>query len=105
MRITVSHDRSKAEVVEAIDSSFHDLFSKATQLPVTIRVQQRAWQGDTLVFALTAGYGIVSTPIKGTIAVTDHDVTIDVDLGLFNRFLSEKTTREVLTNRVKGLLN
>ena len=104
MRITVSHERTKAEVIQAVDSSFHDLFSKAAQLPVTINVQQRTWQGDTLVFALTARYGLLSTPIRGTVAVTDHDVTLDVDLGIFNRFISEQKAREAIGDRVKGLL-
>lgn len=104
MRITVSHERTKAEVIQAIDGSFNDLFTKAAQLPVTITVQQRAWQGSTLVFALTARYGILSTPIKGTVEVTDHDVTLDVDLGVFSRFISEKTARDAISDRIKGLL-
>src|SRR5246127_3756281 len=104
MRITISHDRPKAEIVEAVDRSFGDLFKNAAQLPVKITVQERAWRGSILNFALTAKWGLLSTPIKGTVEVTDHDVTVDADLGLFNRFISEKTARTVLTDRVKGLL-
>jgi len=104
MRITISHDRPKAEVVEAVDRSFNDLFKSAAELPVKITVQERTWQGSTLAFALTARWGLISTPIKGTVEVTDHDITVDADLGFFNRFISEKTARDVLTNRVKGLL-
>ena len=104
MRITISHDRPKAEIIEAVDRSFEDLLKHAMELPVKVTIQQRAWQGSTLNFALTAKLGLLSTPIKGTVEVTDHDITIDADLGLFNRFISEKTARNVLTDRVKGLL-
>lgn len=104
MRITISHDRPKGEVVEAVDRSFNDLFKGIAELPVKVTIQQRTWQGSTLIFALTAKWGLLSTPIKGTVEVTDHDITVDADLGLFNRFVSEKTARAVMGDRIKGLL-
>jgi hypothetical protein len=104
MRITISHDRPKAEIIQSVDRSFDDLFRTAVDLPVKITIQQRTWQGSTLVFALTAKWGLLSTPIKGTVEATDHDVTVDADLGILDRFVSENTARAVLTDRVKGLL-
>ncbi|HEY6129692.1 MAG TPA: hypothetical protein VIW23_16085 [Candidatus Acidoferrum sp.] len=104
MRITIPHDRPKSEIVENVDRSFNDLFKSSAELPVKITVQQRTWQGSTLVFALTAKWGLLSTPIKGTVEVSDHDVTVDADLGILNRFVSEKTARAVIGDRVKGLL-
>jgi hypothetical protein len=104
MRITISHDRPKAEIIEAVDRSFNDLFKSSVQLPVKITVQERTWRGSLLNFALTAKWGLFSTPIKGTVEVTDHDVTVDADLGLLNRFISENKARTVLGDRVKGLL-
>jgi hypothetical protein len=104
MRITISHDRPKAEIVEHVDRSFNDLFNNVAQLPVKITIQQRVWQGSTLLFALTAKWGLLSTPIKGTVEVTDHDITVDADLGLLNRFIPEQKARAVITERVKGLL-
>ena len=104
MRITISHDRPKAEIIEAVDRSFNDLFKSSAQLPVKITIQERTWRGSILNFTLTAKWGLLSTPIKGTVEVTDHDVTVDADLGLLNRFISKNTARTVLTDRVKGLL-
>jgi hypothetical protein len=104
MRITISHDRPKAEVVAAVDRSFDDLFKGVAELPVKVTVQERTWQGSTLTFALTAKWGLFSTPIKGTVEVTDHDITVDADLGLLNRFVSEKTARAAMGDRIKGLL-
>jgi hypothetical protein len=104
MRVTISHDRPKTEIVAAVDRSFDDLFKSVAELPVKITIQQRTWQGSTLSFALTAKWGLLSTPIKGTVEVTDHDITVDADLGLLNRLVSEKTARTVLSDRVKGLL-
>jgi hypothetical protein len=104
MRITISHDRPKAEVVQSVDSSFDDLFKGFAEIPVRLTVQQKSWQGSTLTFALTAKWGLLSTPVKGTVEVTDHDITVDADLGFFNRLVSEKTARAVMGDRIKGLL-
>jgi len=104
MRITISHDRPRAEVVAAVDRSFDDLFKGVAELPVKVTIQQRTWRGSTLTFALTAKWGLLSTPINGTVEVTDHDITVDADLGLLNRFVSEKTARAMMGDRIKGLL-
>ena len=104
MRITISHNRSKAEIIESVDRSFNELFQGVAGLHVRLVVEQRSWQGSILSFSLTAKLGLLSTPIKGTVEVTDQDVTVDVDLGLLNRLVPEKTARDVIGNRIKGLL-
>jgi hypothetical protein len=106
MRITIAHTRTKAEIIQAIDRSFADTFKNPPAgLPVQISVDQQSWAGSTLTFALKAKMGFVSTPIKGTVEVTDHDVTIDADLGMLGRFISEDKAKELLGSRVKKLLN
>ena len=105
MRISVSHNRPKEEVIQKIDQSINDLFKEAGALPVKVVMEQRSWQGSVMTFALTAKMGIVSTPIKGTVEVTDRDIIIDADLGMFNRFVNEKTAQQAIGNRLKGLLN
>jgi hypothetical protein len=72
---------------------------------VKLVVEQRSWQGSTMSFLLAAKMGIMSTPIKGTVDVTDKDLTIDVDLGMFNRFVDEKSAQQKIGDRIKGLLN
>ena len=49
--------------------------------------------------------GIVSTPIKGWIDVSETDLTIDADLGLLERIIAPAKARAALTNRVRGLLS
>jgi hypothetical protein len=104
MRITIPHNKPKQEVVDSIDHGFDDVF-RMDGLPVKLVLDQKNWQGSTMTFALNAKLGFMSSPIKGTIAVTDRDVTIDADLGMFERFISEDKAREVLSTRFKGLLN
>jgi hypothetical protein len=104
MRITISHNSSKAEVIKAVDRSFNDMFEGTPGLPVRLLVRQRSWQGSVLAFSLTAKWGLLSTPIDGTVTVTDQDVTVDADLGLLRSLIPEKLAREVIGNRVKGLL-
>src|ERR1700758_4782956 len=104
MRITVSHTKSKAEVMRSVDRSFDDLFRGIGIIPVQFVDEQRSWQGSTLTFSLSAKMGFVSTPMKGTIDVTDRDITIDADLGLLERLIPAAKTRASITNRVRGLL-
>jgi hypothetical protein len=106
MRVTIAHTRTKAEIIQAIDRSFNDAFQGAAAgLPVQIVVDQKSWTGSILTFALKAKMGFVSTPIKGTVEVTDHDVIVDADLGMLNRFISEDKIKDLLGSRVKKLLN
>jgi len=103
MRVTVSHNRAKEEIIRSIDRSFDDLF-QGIGLPVKVVPQQKSWQGSTLTFALTAKMGLLGTPIKGTVEVTDHDLTIDADLGFLERMIPPKKAQEVITSHVRGLL-
>ena len=105
MRITISHNRSKAEIIESVDRSFNEMVQGVEGLPVGLVVQQKSWQGPTLSFSLTAKLGLLSTPIKGTVEVTDQDLTLDADLGVLNRLVSENAARKVIGNRIKGLLS
>jgi hypothetical protein len=104
MRITIAHKKSKQEVVDSIDRGFDDVF-KMEGLPLKLVLEQKNWQGSTMTFALSAKMGFMSSPIKGTIDVTDRDVTIDADLGMFERFVSEEKVRGALSTKFKGLLN
>ena len=104
MRITIAHKKPKQEVVDSIDRGFDDVF-RMEGLPLKLVLEQKNWQGSTLTFALSAKMGFMSSPIKGTVDVTDRDVTIDADLGMFERFVSEDKVRDVLGTKFKGLLN
>jgi hypothetical protein len=55
-------------------------------------------------FSFDAKAGIVSTPIKGFVDVTDKDVTVDADLGWLERLIPAKQTQAAIEGRVKGLL-
>lgn len=105
MRITVSHNSSKAEMMKHVDRSFDEMSKGDPGLPVRLVMKEKSWQGSTLTFAFSAKMGIISTPIKGTVEVTDHDITVDADLGMLNRLVPEKTAREMFTSKIKGFLN
>lgn len=104
MRITIAHNRSKAEIIDSVDRSFNEIFQGVPGIPVKLVMDQKSWQGSVLSFSLSAKLGLLSTPIKGTVEVTDHDLTLDIDLGLLNRLVPEQTAREVIGTRIKGLL-
>ena len=73
MRITVSHTKSKDEVMRSVDRSFDDLFRGVPSMPIQFVEERRNWRGSTLDFSISAKMGFIKTPIKGTIEVTDRD--------------------------------
>ena|SRR5436305_7273724 len=104
MRITVSHTKSKDAVIRSVDRSFDDLFRGVTTLPIRFVEERRSWQGSTLNFLISAKMGLISTPIKGTIEVTDSDLTIDADLGVLERLIAATKAKAAITNQIRGLL-
>jgi hypothetical protein len=104
MRLTVAHNRRKQEVMQAVDRSFDDLVPTRELHGVRLKDVSKTWQGSTLTFGLTAKMGLFSTPIKGTIEVTDTDITVDADLGMLERLIPANAAREILSARVRGLL-
>ena len=104
VRVTVPHNQSKQEVMRSVDRSFDDLFRSVGVVPLQFVDEKRSWQGSRLTFSMSAKMGFLSTPIAGTIDVTDTDLTIDVDLGLLERLVNSGTARAALTNSVRGLL-
>ena len=104
MRVTVSHNRTREEVIRSVDQSFDQLFSGAGGLPVRLSQQQRNWQGSTMHFSVSAKMGLLSTPIKGYVEVTDKDITVDADLGILERMIPAKKAQEALAGHVRGLL-
>ena len=105
MRVTVSHSRRKEEIMRSVDRSFDDLFKGFGTVPIQIVNESRKWTGSRMDFSFYAKVGIVSTPIKGFVDVTDENVTVDADLGWLEKLLSATQTRAVLEDRVKGLLS
>jgi Putative polyhydroxyalkanoic acid system protein (PHA_gran_rgn) len=104
MRITIAHSKTRAEVIQAVDRSFDDVFKNVGVLRIQLVNEQRKWEGSTLVFSFTAKIGLLSSFIKGTVEVTEKDVTIDADLGLLERLLGSKTSRGAIESKVRGLL-
>ena len=89
--------------MRTVDRSFGDLF-QGTGLPVQLVDPQKSWQGSTMTFSVTAKMGFLSTLIKGTVEVTDRDITIDADLGMLERFVPAERARDMIGSRVRGLL-
>jgi hypothetical protein len=104
MRVTVSHNRRKDEIIRSLDRSFDDLFKGFGTVPIQIVNESRKWTGGRMDFSFDAKAGFVSTPIKGFIDVTDKDVTVDADLGWLERLFPAKQAQAALEGRVKGLL-
>jgi hypothetical protein len=105
MRVTVSHNRRKEEILRSVDHSFGDLFKGFGTVPIRIVNESRKWTGSRMDFSFDAKVGIISTPIKGFVDVTDKDVTIDADLGWLEKLFPAPQAKAALEGRIKGLLS
>lgn len=90
--------------MRSVDRSFEDLFRGINIAPIQFVEEQRNWRGSTLSFSISAKMGFVSTPIRGTIEVTDRDITINADLGLLERLIPAAKARESITSTIRRLL-
>jgi hypothetical protein len=63
MRVTVSHNSRKEEIMRSVDRSFDDLFKGLGTVPLQIVNELRKWTGSRMDFSFDAKVGIVSTPI------------------------------------------
>ena len=105
MRVTVSHNRRKEEIVKSVDRSFDDLFKGFGAVPIQISNERRNWTGTRMDFTFDAKMGFMSAPIKGFIDVTDRDVTVDADLGWLEKLFPANKAQAAIEGRVKGLLS
>lgn len=91
--------------MKIIDDSAGQLFGGMPGSPVQISNQHKQWEGDTMHFSFTGKMGFFSSSIKGSVHVTDADVTIDVELpAMLKSFVPEEKVRAQVETRVKGLL-
>ena len=54
MRITISRNRPKAEIIESVNRTFNEMFLGVSGRPVRLVVKERSWQGSILSFSLAA---------------------------------------------------
>ncbi len=105
MRVTVTHNKSKTEVVKIIDESADQLYNGVPGAPIKISDQHKQWEGDTMYFSFTGKMGFFSSSIKGFAHVTDADVTVDIELpALLKSFVPEEKVKAQIESKVKGLL-
>jgi hypothetical protein len=104
MRVTISHNRTKQDARLAVERSIDQLFTGLAIGPLELTDRKKHWSGDSLVFSLTAKMGFLKTPIHGSAAVSDTELTLDVDLGLLNKLIPEELAKNRIEGQVRGLL-
>jgi hypothetical protein len=105
MRITVSHNKTKAEALKTVNDAAGKVFRENLPGPLHISNVERSWDGDQMNFRLTASLGGMTSAIKGFVLVSDRDITVDADLPpLLTMLFPEKKIEAAAEGRVKGLL-
>lgn len=105
MRVTVAHDLSQAEAIRRVHDGTDRLFQSASGAGVEIRNLERNWDANTLTFSFTGKMGPFTAPIRGTALVAEKDLTIDVNLGIVEKFMSEDKIRRDIEAGARKLLD
>jgi hypothetical protein len=104
MRVTIAHGKSKQEAKAVVEHSIESIFTSLKPGVIEFIDEGKHWSDDTLAFSLSVRLGPLRTPIRGLAIVTDHDVTLDVDLGMLGKLLPEQAAKNQIERKVKGLL-
>ena len=101
MRVTVSHNHGLDATVKGVDEAF----ARLDALGYGITNVERSWSGSTANFSLCVAVGPFRSPVRGTIAVTEDELTIDADLPrLLTSIVPEARIEGAVRSRVRGLL-
>lgn len=104
MRVTISHDKTQQQVKDAVDHGMDQVFTGLGGGAVDLTDRHKEWHENTMIFSMTARLGFIRTPIKGSVIVGEKDVTVEVDLGLLGKLVSDETVRSGIESRVRRLL-
>ena len=104
MRVTIGHRKKRHEAVQIVDQSFDDLFRGLPIAPLQITDQHRSWNGSVMTFGMTATLAFLQNPIRGTVEVTDREITIDADLGMIEKLISKEKFRTLAEGTFRRLL-
>jgi hypothetical protein len=105
MRIIIPNTKSVDETKRIVERSTEDLFRSAAGGIIQMTNVQKSWTGNTMTFTFNASVAFFATPIEGTVAVTEKEVTIDVAIPeAIRKFLSEDKLKSGIESRVRGLL-
>ncbi len=104
MRITIAHSKSQQQMIQTVDRAFDEAFRGVVPGPLTISGQQKTWNGSVMQFSLIARMGFIKNPMSGTVEVTEHDVTIDADLGMLGNLIPARDMQSNLETRFRKLL-
>jgi hypothetical protein len=104
MRIAVSHDKTKEEVMRIVDKSANDLFTMPLGAAQILDPQKR-WNGNVMYFSFVGKQSIFKATISGNIEVTDRELIINLELpGFLKNLVPEAQVRSAVEGKVRGLL-
>jgi hypothetical protein len=92
-------------VVKIVDESAAQLFQGVPGSPLQIVDQTKRWEGSVMHFAFTGKMGFFTAPLRGSVSVTDKDVTIECELpALLKGLVPMQRIEEGIKTRIRGLL-
>ena len=104
MRIAISHNKTKQEVIQIVDKSANDLFTMPLGAAQILDPQKR-WEGNVMYFSFVGKQSIFKASISGNIEVNDKDLVINIELpGFLKNLVPESQVRAAVEGKVRGLL-
>jgi hypothetical protein len=104
MRVTIDHSLGQAEAMRRVDQGTTHLLASAGGAGVEIRNLHKSWEHNTLTFSFSGKMGPFTAPIRGTTVVNERDLTIDVALGIVEKFMPEDKIRRDIEAGARKML-
>jgi hypothetical protein len=105
MHIEQHHQLGKDEVKRRADSLANSLAGMPIPGGVSITELSSRWNGDQMNFSFRASKGFFGANITGKIAVSDTDLTLDIDVPpLIYKFIDKNTLEGIIKNKMTEIL-
>jgi len=105
MKITISHRKTQAEVIQLIDKGAEGLFAGAAGPSVDIEDQKKEWVGNVMHFSFVGKVGFIELPLSGTIEVGDNSVVVECELpSMVDKFIGAGKVGSTIEKKMQLLL-
>ena len=104
MHITIAHKKTVQQAIKAVDQAVVEVIKGLAAGPLEIVDERKQWNGPVMTFSLTAKMIFIRYPVHGSVEVTDRQIIVDVDLGMFDKLFPCGKTERSFETRIRGLL-
>ncbi len=104
MRIEQPHQLGKAEARKRVEALVEELLREKLPAGVVLSELVKEWNADTMQFSFTAKKGFFGAKITGSLAVTDNQLNLEIELpSILKSFVPEDKIRDAIQQKLASV--